>query len=143
MLAIISSSSWVEATTSQQQHDSISFIFLLLFYSFHSLSQEMAIKFTDFNLEPPPTDPVSSLNFSPFDDDSHSSPSYNLLISSWDNHLRLYTFTLHQQEEDQNQQQPSSCEIKNDFLAEAPILDSCWINQDLVASGGVDRRVRM
>jgi len=118
----------------------------------------MSLKLNEFDLDSPPSDPVSSLNFSPFDSissdtnidasasTSSSSRTYHLLVSSWDSTLRRYRIQItpsETQELDPQTPTQQKVEILNEFKAEAPILDACWINQNTVASGGIDRRVRL
>lgn len=68
-----------------------------------------------------PTDTVSSLSFSPYN------PSY-LLSSSWDGHLRLFDI--------------ATRSVVREFIERAPILDSMFITETIVATASIDGCIR-
>ena len=91
------------------------------------------VNMADYESLPPPSDPVSALAFHPGPSDSPR--VYQLLIASWDSTVRLRDVSRSAAASGQNSLQT--------FYHDAPVLDVCWINDTLAASGGVDRRVRL
>ncbi|PWN51962.1 WD40 repeat-like protein [Violaceomyces palustris] len=88
--------------------------------------------FAEYELPSPPQDPVSALAFNP----NHSADkARQLLVSSWDRLVRFYDLT--------GSTDTNSVRLLKTFQHDAPVLDVCWINDGLAASGGVDRRVRL
>lgn len=77
---------------------------------------------SQFNLENPPSDGISSLNFAP----THN----NLLLStSWDQQVRIYNT------------KTNSLEAK--YSHEGAVLDGCWLNNSLCFSAGLDGTIKM
>ena len=75
----------------------------------------------DYILTAPPSDGISSMNFSPIENDT-------LLVSSWDSTLRLYDV-----------QQNIS---KSTYYFEGPVLSCCFSGNGFVAfSAGLDQTV--
>ncbi|TPX64558.1 hypothetical protein SpCBS45565_g05816 [Spizellomyces sp. 'palustris'] len=74
-----------------------------------------------FELNNPPTDGISSLQFSP------ENPSL-LLTASWDKKIRLYDV--------------SSDELRQEWLDKAPVLDICFSDGDHGFSVGLDRKLK-
>ncbi len=84
----------------------------------------------DFEVQPPPTDPVSALAFHPGPADSPK--VRQLLIASWDKTVRLVDVPA-----------AGAASTLQTFYHDAAVLDTCWINDTLAASGGLDKRVRL
>ncbi|CAD6901616.1 unnamed protein product [Tilletia controversa] len=80
-----------------------------------------------------PSQPVSALAFSP--DDTKSEGSERLLVASWDSNINLYDLKGAKTQDD--------VRLLHTFAHEAPVLDVCWVGNDVAASGSVDRRVRL
>lgn len=93
-----------------------------------------------YRLDDPPQHPVSSIAFHP-DPYSSSSLARQFLLASWDSTVRLYQ--LPSPSNAAGEVKASQIKELVSFRHEAPVLDVCWINEDLAASGGIDRRVRM
>ena len=89
----------------------------------------------DFEVHPPPTDPVSALAFHP---GPASSPKVQqLLIASWDKTVRQVDLSSDQAKAS------GSAPTLHTFYHDAAVLDVCWVDDTLAASGGLDRRVRL
>lgn len=95
---------------------------------------------TEYTIPSSPSHPVAALAFNP----QPGSPSKGrqLLVASWDSTVRLLQLP--------DKDATSSGDVKannvtemQSFKHEAPVLDVCWINDNLAASGGIDRRVRL
>ncbi|EPQ31561.1 uncharacterized protein PFL1_00894 [Pseudozyma flocculosa PF-1] len=88
--------------------------------------------FADYELKERPQDPVSAMAFSP----NHAPErAGQLLVASWDRLVRLYDLSYAQDSQ--------GVRLVQVFEHEAAVLDVCWINDTLAASGGLDRRVRL
>lgn len=91
----------------------------------------------EYALPTVPTDPVSALAFNPSPESANQ-----LLVASWDKNVRL--FHLPDSAEASSSSTPAeSVKLVHTFPHDAPVLDVCWINDKLAASGGLDRRVRL
>lgn len=97
---------------------------------------------TEYQIPSPPSHPVSAIAFHPYSTASPSSPlTRQVLVASWDSTVRLYQ--LPEADGSDGQQKAQAVKQLHSFKHEAPVLDVCWINDTLAASGGIDRRVRM
>lgn len=76
---------------------------------------------SEFHLQAPPGDAISSVRFAP------SSPS-SLLVTSWDSTARLYDVAT------------NTC--RTTFSFQAPVLCSAFQNDDIAFAGGVDHSLR-
>ncbi|KAG8906635.1 hypothetical protein FRB99_006423 [Tulasnella sp. 403] len=76
---------------------------------------------TEIELSAPPDDSVSSVKFSPTDEN-------HILVASWDAELRLYDV--------------ASNTAKSHFAHKAPVLACCWSDSSHAFSGGLDTWVR-
>lgn len=96
--------------------------------------------FPEYSLPSPPTDPISALSFNP-----NPANANLLLVSSWDKTVRLYRLASVDQAtaSTSSDQLTSAVQLLHTFQHEAAVLDICWINDKLAASGGLDRRVRL
>lgn len=106
-----------------------------------SSSQASSSAQPEFTISTPPSDVVSSLSFNP--DPSHAN---QLLAASWDKTVRLYHLPADfpaTSDEAALAEASKGCTLLHTFQHEAPVLDVCWINDKLAASGGLDRRVRL
>ena len=77
----------------------------------------------EYNLTNPPTDGITRVAFKPV------SGSPLLIASSWDRGLRLYDVKANQ--------------LKGSFQHKGAVLDACFLDQVRVASGGLDRVLKL
>lgn len=89
---------------------------------------------TEYQITPAPNHPISAITFN--HSPSSKEVSRQVLVSSWDSTVRLYQLP---EKSDKSHQVRQLLTFKH----EAPVLDVCWINDTLAASGGIDRRVRI
>ncbi|KDN52472.1 WD40 repeat-like protein [Tilletiaria anomala UBC 951] len=89
----------------------------------------------EFEVTPPPSDPVSALAFHP--GPSTSDKVQQLLIASWDKTVRLVDLS------EKALQGSQVTPTLQTFYHDAAVLDVCWLSDTLAASGGLDRRVRL
>ncbi len=78
-------------------------------------------KMSDFVLDNPPTDGISSIKFS-------QKSSQFLLASSWDSHVRLYDI--------------ESNRLKHSYKHKMAVLDCCFSDTYHAYSGGLDKQLR-
>lgn len=91
---------------------------------------------TEYQITPAPNHPISSIVFHP--NPSNPTVAHQVLVASWDSTVRLY-----QLPERSVKGAGKAAKQLLSFKHEAPVLDVCWINETMAASGGVDRRVRL
>ncbi|CAO1632600.1 unnamed protein product [Sympodiomycopsis kandeliae] len=90
----------------------------------------------EYQISSAPNHPVSAITFNPAP--SCKEASRQVLVSSWDSTVRLYQLPDRSLSDKSN-----NIQQLHTFKHEAPVLDVCWINDTLAASGGIDRRVRI
>ena len=77
---------------------------------------------SEFQLNEPPTDAISSVKFS-------AKSSHFLLVSSWDSHVRLYDI--------------DSNKLKDSYdHSNHAVLDCCFIDTSRCCSGGLDNTLK-
>lgn len=94
---------------------------------------------TEYRIPSPPQHPISSIVFHP--QPTSSEAGRRLLVSSWDSTVRLYQ--LPDASTDDGNVKAAGVRELHSFKHEAPVLDVCWISDELAASGGIDRRLRL
>lgn len=94
---------------------------------------------TEYQVPSPPQHPVSALVFHPRPSQPQNARCF--LAASWDSTVKLYQLP-ESADLDGEAKSAAIGEVQS-FSHEAPVLDVCWINDELAASGGIDRRLRM